>query len=1057
MTATPCVARITSAGADDHGAFGTAEARTDDVGRAELLATLARASSPAERIAGGWLRPSDDRTLGELRFARWSRRIADGRPDRAAAILAEHGFTQEQWRAGLGEVAVRPGEPLPGWARDALTLVDLIGTEPGPHRVPRLREVAGDGLPEWVDGDQPWRFHPGFRDWLTVAAREVDRWTGAAPIGAAARRDLVLDLARRQLGVAGPLLMQAAAGRPADDPLFAADPRGDWIALWTSHPVVARLLATVWRQWRETTAELCGRVATDLPSIRPGTRVTGFELSAGDQHGDGRSVARLRLSDGTSLFLKPRADRLHRLLGTVLTRVDRAGPPLGIDPARSLPRIVDKGGYAWVLEVAAAECSTGTVGAYFRRTGALLRVLQAMGATDLHHENFVPTDTGPVLVDLETVVSPGPLRTAPAADAVARRLSDTPGPTSMVSSVVSGAPGRETADIGALAGPSRTRTPYPVRVLVPTATGPELRSERAPMDNGNALPRVTGRPTSLRGHEPELIAGYAEAQRRLAALAVADLLPADGTGRDLAPSVRFVARPTRTYARLLLQSTAPAALVDGVERELVIELLYRAVGTAPAGLIACEAAAMRELDVPLFTIPFDRPDLISDRGVVLPDALTQAPTTRTQERLRALTARADHVDDLRATLFAMDPAHHGTRDAEPVRTGAGMGGPDTSTGGATDRPTGKVVTTPARRPSGAVDLTEPVATLLDRVIVSGTGAPAWVGLEHDPNRNRWTYGRLGAGLTGQAGIGLALATVTAGRPADRLGADCAAIARGALLGSVDRIGPGEIGPADAFTGPAGVLYAAAVAGRLLSDGELVDAARSLVGPSLVAARRDQPSFVVDAAAGAVLALLQLPPDDAVADALAELARLIDRPEPDGDLDIPDEWSRSLPSRAFGTALARHRLAAREPDGEQRPAPRFPDPTGTGDEVAAATVRSPAPPSDPVPADASLRVLLDRAALARAARRAGGDPAWATHLSAVRRALADRRLRTGRWTGPAIAPDATQISPVHGLAALAVLFAGATADLAPDLAPDVAPDLTLDVAPDVDVPIASALT
>lgn len=1027
MTATPCVARINSAGADDHGAFGTAEARADDVGRAELLAALARASSPAERIAGGWLRPSDDRTVGELRFARWSRRIADGRPDRAAAILAEHGFTGEQWRAGLGEVTVRPGERLPGWARDALTLVDLIGTEPGPHRVPRLREVAGDGLPEWVDGDQPWRFHPGFRDWLTVAARDVDLWTGTAPIGAPARRDLVLDLARRQLAVAGPLLMQAAADRPAGDPLFAADARGDWIALWTSHPVVARLLATVWRQWRESTAELCGRVAADLPAIRPGTRVTRFELSAGDQHCDGRSVARLRLTDGTSLFLKPRADRLHRLLGTVLTRVDRAGPPLGIDPARSLPRIIDKGAYAWVLEVPVAECSTGTVGAYFRRTGALLRVLQALGATDLHHENFVPTDTGPVLVDLETVVSPGPLRTAPADDAVARRLSDTPGPTSMVSSVVAGAPGRDTADIGALAGPSRARTPYPVRVLVPTATGPELRSDRAPMDNGNALPRVTGRPVSLRGHEPELIAGYAEVQRRLAALAVADLLPAGGTGRDLAPSVRFVARPTRTYARLLLQSTAPAALVDGVERELVIELLYRAVGTAPAGLIACEAAAMRELDVPLFTIPFDRPDLISDRGVVLPDALTQAPTTRTQERLRAVTARANHVDDLRATLFAMDPAHHGAHDAEPVRTGEGKGAPDTSTGGA------------------AVDLTEPVAALLDRAIVSGTGAPAWVGLEHDPNRNRWTYGRLGAGLTGQAGIGLALATVAAGRPADRLGADCAAVARGALLGSVDRIGPGEIGPADAFTGPAGVLYAAAVAGRLLSDGELVDAARSLVGPSLVAARRDQPSFVVDAAAGAVLALLQLPPDDAVAEALAEAARLLDRPAPDGDLDTPDCWSRSLPSRAFGTALARHRLAAREPDAERRPAPRFPEPTGAGDRIAAATVRPPAPPSDPVPAEESLRVLLDRAALARAARRAGGDPAWVTHLTAVRRALADRRHRTGRWTGPAIAPDATQISPVHGLAALAVLFAGATPDLAADLAPDVA------------VPIARALT
>ena len=1028
MTATPCVARINCAGAEETAAFGKAETEVDDFGRADLIQSLARASSPAERIAGGWLRPSADRTVAELRFARWSRRIADGRPGRIADILAEHGFTAEQWRAGLGEVQVQAGEPLPGWARDALTLLDLVGTQPGPPRVPRLREVAGDGLPDWVDGDQPWRFHPGFRDWLTVAARAVDGWSGPAPITDDARRDLVLDLARRQLGVAGPLLMQAAADRPADDPLFAADARADWIGLWTTHPVVARLLATVWRQWRETTAELCGRVAADLAQVRPGTEVAGFELSAGDQHGDGRGVARLRLSDGTSVFLKPRSDRLHRLLGAVLTRVDEAGSPLGIDPARSLPRVVEMDGYAWVPEVAAGDCASGTVGDYFRRTGALLRVFQAMGATDLHHENFVPTGTVPVLVDLETAVSPGPLRTATPDDAVAQRLSDTPGPTSMVSSVISGAPGRDTADIGALAGPSRARTPYPVRVLVPTASGPELRSARAPMDNGNALPRLAGRPVSLHGHEQQLIDGYADAQHRLAALDAADLLPPDVAGGDVAPSVRFVARPTRTYARLLLQSTAPAALLDGVERELVIELLYRAVGTAPAGLIACEAQAMRELDVPLFTIPFDRPDLVSDRGVVLPNALTQAPSTRTLDRLRAVAARTDHVDDLRATVFAMDPTHHTA--ADPPSAGIARTGHPAAT-----------------RPPGAVDFTEPVAALLDRVIVSGDGTPAWIGLEHDPNRNRWAFGRLRAGLTGQAGIGLALATIAADRPAGRLAADCAATARGALLGSVHRIGVGDLGPADAFGGPAGVLYAAAVAGRLLQDSELVDAARSLIGPSLVAARRDLPSFVIDGASGAVLALLQLPPDGTVTEALAELARLIDRPHGDVDIDSPDCWSTSLPSRAFGTALARHRLAARDIDGSHRPGPELPAPTGAGDEIAAATVCPPAPRRRPLPPDASLRELLDRATLARAALRTGGGPAWATDLTAVRRTLADRRHRTGRWAGPLIAPDATYPSPVHGLAALAAVFA--------DLDPETDPGTDAQIR--ADVPIARALT
>ncbi|HZM67638.1 MAG TPA: DUF4135 domain-containing protein [Nakamurella sp.] len=983
-----------------------------------LLGVLARASTPAERFAGGWLRPTGDPAIAQQRLDRWCTRIADGRPERVAEILAEHGLTLDQWRSGLRDVTAVPGEPPPRWARDALTLLAMVGHDTGPHRVPRLREVAGEGLPDWVDPDQPWRFHPGFRDWMALASADVLTWTKTAPIADRAREELVLDLARRQLMVSGPLLMAAAAGRPADDPLFAADPRGDWESLWFTHPVVARLLATVWRQWRETTAELCGRITADLPSVAPGVEVARIELSAGDQHCGGRGVARLWLSDGTSVFLKPRSDGLHRVLGPLLARVDAAGTPLGISPALSLPEIIERDGYTWAREVPAGECrDDAAVNAYFRRAGALLRVVQAMGATDLHHENFVPAADLPVLVDLETVVAPGPRRSAPADDRLAERLSDTPGPTSMVTSAISGQPGRTSADIGSLAGPFQALTPYGVRTLVRTAVGPELRSTRAPLVNGAALPRRAGLPVALRGHEEALIDGYAEAHRRLASLATdtATATPADHPGAVVAePAVRFVARPTRIYARLLVQSTAPSVLVDGVEREFVLELLYRATGTAPRGLIGCEVEAMRDLDIPLFTVPFTRTDLVSDRGAILADVLTEAPGTRTRRRLGAVAARDDHVDDLRATLFAMDPDAH----AGPGRI---------RIPGAADTPV-----------DTRVDRTEPVALLLDRAIDVGDDTLGWIGLEHDPNRNRWTYGRLSAGLTGQAGIGLALATVAASGAAPAAGfpTGCAAAARAALLGSVQRIGRGERGPADAFSGPAGVLYAAAVAARLLGDADLLDAARSLVVPCLRAARRNQPSVVIDGAAGAILALLQLPQDAATADALAELTELtelaenLDTATPD-DVDPPDPWSASLPSRAFGVALARHQLARHQPAGHRptgNTTTELPVPAGPGDEIACATVHSPVPPTGPLPVGTDLRTLLDQGVLAQAAFNSSRDPAWAARRDRVVDALVTGRERTGRWAAPLIAPDTALLSPIHGMAALAVLCT----DLGPEL-------------------------
>lgn len=960
------------------------------VPRASVLGLLARASSPAERIAGGWLAPTGDPALAQIRLDRWQQRIADGRAERVLEVLSEHGLTLDEWRASLGDVTVKPGEPLPIWTQDALTLLDLVGTEPGPHRVPRLREVAGEGLPEWVDPDQPWRFYPGFRDWMAAAAREVDAWTKSAPMSGTARRDLVVDLARRQLVVSGPLLMQVAAARPDSDALFATDARGDWERIWSTHPVVARLLATVWRQWRETTAELCDRIATDLPTVCPAGEVCRIDLSAGDQHCGGRGVARLRLSDGGSVFCKPRSDGLHRVLGTVLARVEAAGTPLGL----RLPEVIERAGYAWVREVSPGDCADdAAVDAYFRRAGALLRVVQAMGSTDLHHENFVPATDLPVLVDLETVVAPGPLRTAEPEDAVAGRLSDMPGPTSMVSSVVSGPPGRITADIGALAGPTEALTPYAVRMLVLGNDGPELRSARAPLVNGSALPTRSGRPIALRGHEQALIEGYSDAQRRLELTTGSDFGSDQLDNLGPAPSVRFVARPTRTYARLLVQSTAPDALVDGVEREFVLELLYRATGTAPRGLIACEVEAMRVMDVPLFTVPFARADLVSDRGLVMPDVLTRAPDVRTRNRLRVVANRQDQVDDLRATLFAMDP--------EGVA--AGPFSPDRS-----DRP---------------IDRQEPINLLLDRAVEGRSGTLGWIGLEHDPNRNRWTYGLIGPGLTGQAGIGLALATIAA-RAAEPV-AGCAQAARSALLGSVQRIGRGDRGPADAFSGPAGILYATAVAARLLNDAVLLDASRSLIEPSLRAARRAQPSFVIDGVAGAILALLQLP-DDTAADALTELDALINSADniASDEVDTPDSWSNSLPSRAVGRALARRRLASVRAVDDL---PELPAAATPGDEIAWVTQGLP-PGTDLQPVGSALRALLDRGALAQAGLASGGE-GWATPIrTRVVHLLVDRRARTGRWAAPLMAPDSTFLSPVHGMAALAVLCADLGADL-----------------------------
>jgi hypothetical protein len=80
------------------------------------------------------------------------------------------------------------------------------------------------------------------------------------------------------------------------------------------------------------------------------------------------------------------------------------------------------------------------------------------------------------------------------------------------------------------------------------------------------------------------------------------------------------------------------------------------------------------------------------------------------------------------------------------------------------------------------------------------------------------------------------------------------------------------------------------------------------------------------------------------------------------------------------------------------------------------------PNGQVSADASLRELLDHAALAQAAVQSSPDESWVARRDRVVDVVMTRRARTGRWAAPLITPDAALLSGVHGMAALSMLCA-----------------------------------
>ena len=989
-----------------------------------LLGILASASSPQERLAGGWLTPAD-RSSGDSRYRAWLDLVADGDRMRGADILRVRGLDVDEFVRSLGDAHPVPGAALPDWAQAACELIEHLES-PGsavPAAAPPLSQVTGPGLPDWVDGSAPWRFYPGFAAWMSRAGRLVSTWSAIRPglLAPAARRELVLALPRAILTAIGPRLMAEADARATDQALFSVDPVRDWREILTRYPVIARVLAVLWLQWRATTKEIIDRIAADLPKLAPGGHVAALVMGAGDRHAGGRSVTQLVLDCGSRLYLKPRPVGPYRVLRATLDAVDTCGEPLGL----SLPSVAVRPGYAWSVHLDPQDCTDEQeVSAYFYRTGAMLRILQTLGATDLHQENFVPTRTQPVLVDLETVMNAGSGWGArfecpdPEGLDLAEAMADTPAATSMVTSALDGSPGSASCDIGALAGPSARPTPYTVLNLVPTGSGPQVRGERLPMETGMALPRYQGTGVPVRRHVPSVVAGYREAARRLAThVDLPALLGAD----SLDEPVRFVPRATQIYSRLLQQSLSDRALSDGAERELVLERLWLAIGTCPADLIEAEQESLRELDVPLFTVGIGSTDLVSDRGRVIPSALSRPPVEVATHRFARMVAEPDQLDDLLAALFAVDP------DAPPAEWRAAPR--DATAVPAPPRGATAVPAPPrgATAPPRDASVADAIGSLLDLARPLADGTVAWSGLDYDPARFRWRHARLGPGLLGEAGIGLVLASVGTLLPDAPPASGPIGVAT--LLGAAARArrAPLTWTGSNAFTGPSGTVYALARAAGLTGDERLLDAAVDLLPSVLAAAREARTAPVIDGVAGGVLACLHLPRTPArerILDELATLLRSADSAADTSD-DLVTRWSLSLPSPGAGHELALHRLSTgavdTAPGGSTAPAWSRLTAGRPGDAVAAAALGEtggPLWPDPPVPL--STHDWLDRAETARAGSSAGPWPDARADLALAVKEIETGYSRTGTWFPDVLAPDTHNLSALHGLAAIALL-------------------------------------
>ena len=619
--------------------------------------------------------------------ARWKREaFHDGESfDR---YLQAHGTTEEQVAHAL-EHRDALGEELPAWAQELRRAVDQA-----PDEEARAHDTAvlfGTPHTPAPFGSLSARFSGPAVEHLRTASH------GELVPGSSLEQDLrsalttrLLNLSLRSLITAlhrarehGELRGDSPESRYLDfDRRLLQDP-GTLSRFFLEHPVLGRLLGEGALTWRTGMADLFAALAADRSELAargwiasPGTPLVALKADAGDTH-EGHSVAICTFACGGRVVYKPRdagMDVLYERATRYLNR--RAGRHV----VRA-PGVLDRSGHAWVEFVEQRACEPGRRARHYTNLGATLALTHALGAGDIHMENAVAAGDDSVVVDLETLLqnrdlsSEGDTAFARARDTLNRGVLG----VGFLPMRTGHGQSAQTADVSVISG-GRDRA----EITLPALTG--VGTDRLAIGRATAVMRpaanLPGAPEEIdpAAHTEDIVAGFEEAHL-LIAQDHEGFLAALGDLSRLSTS--HLLRPTRLYGKLLHESTHPAYLRDGVDREHLFDRLWSTT-TGQASVRSGTASEVRQLlshDVPHFTASVTGLSLSDGAGEVDASYFSSSAASALQDRLSRTggSELAQHVSTIReamASLTAQSADEDTGTSRRPIRPGRAPSAPE---------------------------------------------------------------------------------------------------------------------------------------------------------------------------------------------------------------------------------------------------------------------------------------------------------------------------------------------------------------------------------------------
>ena len=353
------------------------------------------------------------------------------------------------------------------------------------------------------------------------------------------------------------------------------------------------------------------RICSSLLDGNCYTRILDIQVSAGDTHNGGRSVAVLS-TDAGMLVYKP-----HDMRGDAKIRdlVQRHFSDV-LELARCEPFGFQFGVCEYMDKRRA--CGPSEAAAFSRNLGGAAAVIKAFGGTDMHVENVGCRGVTPVIYDLETFFSP-----------------------------MLAAPDFQIQQTDLLW--AKTRSPYLSGLLPNYLSNANGGREISPLMNADldgCAPVVDGRLVPASEYLAQFESGYSAIYQRIASHR-AELAE---EARELASqtAVRVLLRPTHTYYELLRKLCHRDALASKeARRDVCAGVLDALLSSSPPELKEVAEFEMLQLeagDIPYFYAQADERCLRAQGEVVARDALSQSALEHALDNLHALDEQDERFD-----------------------------------------------------------------------------------------------------------------------------------------------------------------------------------------------------------------------------------------------------------------------------------------------------------------------------------------------------------------------------------------------------------------------------